>query len=144
MNIKQILDMEVVVQEPIESKDINKAVLNLENVSANWPNSDRSAITNVTFQLPIGGSIGLVGPSGSGKSTVLSVLIKFLNPTTGIYEVDNISSINLSGKEIREHLILSSPEQHIFATTIAENLRIASERPSNGRALRLTHCPSIR
>ena len=128
--IFEILDKEIVVQEPIESKDINKAVLNLENISANWPNSDRSAITNVTFQLPIGGSIGLVGPSGSGKSTVLSVLIKFLNPKTGIYEVDNISSINLSGKEIREHLILSSPEQHIFATSIAENLRIASERPN--------------
>lgn len=128
--IFEILDKEAVVQEPLESQSIDQALLGFENVSAKWPSSETPAITNMTFDLPVGGSLGLVGPSGGGKSTAISVLIKFLNPSNGIYKVNQISSDNLSGQEIRAHLILSSPEQHIFATSIAENLRLASDRPN--------------
>ena len=87
------------------------------------------AVQDVTFKLPENTSIGLVGPSGSGKSTIISVLLKFLTPSTGSYQLGGVNSTELTGTEIRKKLILNSPEQHVFATSIAENLKLASAAP---------------
>ncbi len=127
--IVEILDKELIVQEPLAGVEINRTDLALTHLSAVWPNSDKPAIDDVTFELPASKSIGLVGQSGSGKSTIIAVLLKFLMPSSGIYSIGRINSEDISGPEIRGHIILNSPEQHVFATSVAENLRIASDHP---------------
>jgi ABC-type transport system involved in cytochrome bd biosynthesis fused ATPase/permease subunit len=129
--IIEVMDSQVRVQEPIRSIDLDSVDLDLVNVSASWLDPTQAAINNISFNLPSGSSIGLVGPSGSGKSTIIAVLLKFLSPTDGRYQVGGIDTTKLTGEQIRNRLVLSSPEQHIFATTVAENLRVASNHPES-------------
>lgn len=57
--------------------------IRIENVSYRYPKTDNDVIKNVSFNIPIGQSIGLVGPSGSGKSTIADVILGILTPTSG-------------------------------------------------------------
>lgn len=127
--IVEIFDRQDPVSEPLTKVETYSKRIEMQNVSANWPGISESAISQISFTLPENTSIGLVGPSGSGKSTIIAALLKFLNITSGNYLLGGIDSKNLSGEQIRTKIILNSPEQHIFATTIAENLKIAADHP---------------
>jgi thiol reductant ABC exporter CydC subunit len=129
--IVEILDCEAAVTEPISSREISGYDLQLRAVSARWPQVEEAAISNLNLSVPVNTSIGLVGPSGSGKSTIIALFLKFLSPSEGHYLIDEFDSNDVTGTDIRQRLILSSPEQHIFSTTILENLLIASDDPAN-------------
>ncbi len=141
--IIEIIEKPLPVIEPAKSAEFSGYPIDLKSISATWfadaqnsadtaigePAIGEPAIQNITFKLPENTSIGLVGPSGSGKSTIISVLLKFLTPSTGSYQLGGVNSSELTGTEIRKKLILNSPEQHVFATSIAENLKLASAAP---------------
>jgi ABC-type transport system involved in cytochrome bd biosynthesis fused ATPase/permease subunit len=141
--IIEIIEKPLPVIEPAKSAEFSGYLIDLESISASWFADTQNsadivigdtavqdiAVQDITFKLPENTSIGLVGPSGSGKSTIISVLLKFLTPSTGSYQLGGVNSTELTGTEIRKKLILNSPEQHVFATSIAENLKLASAAP---------------
>ena len=127
--IIEILDRQQPIIEPRISTEITESEIEFQEVSASWPGNQESSIGQVSFKIAPNTSLGLIGPSGSGKSTIISVLLKFLIPTHGKYLFDSVNTLNISGEKIREKLMLSSPDQHVFATSIAENLRIAAADP---------------
>ena len=141
--IIEIIEKPLPVIEPAKSAEFSGYPIDLKSISASWFADTQNsadiaigdtavqdvAVQDVTFKLPENTSIGLVGPSGSGKSTIISVLLKFLTPSTGSYQLGGVNSTELTGTEIRKKLILNSPEQHVFATSIAENLKLASAAP---------------
>ena len=123
----EVMDKPDPIQEPAESAILNSTEIKLTNATATW--LDKASVKEVNFVVPQKSSLGLVGPSGSGKSTIIAILQKFLPLKSGKYTLGGVDSEELTGQAIREKLILSSPEQHIFATSIAENLRLASDHP---------------
>ena len=65
-------------QAPEKSEGIS-----VENVSYRYPNTEKDVLTNVSFKIPSGNSVGLIGPSGAGKSTIADVILGILTPTAG-------------------------------------------------------------
>lgn len=123
--ICDVLDSEDPVGEPETSLQVSGDQITVTEVSAHWPGSSRQAITNINLDTAPGSQIGLVGASGSGKSSIAAVLAKFLTPSDGRYSLGNIDSMNLSGESVREVIKLSLQDSHVFATSIAENLKLA-------------------
>lgn len=68
--------------------------INIDSISFSYPESDRFSLTNITFSVKRGESIGLIGSSGSGKSTLVDILMGILKPTEGTVLADdtNINS----------------------------------------------------
>jgi len=123
--ICEVLDSADPVAEPETSVQISGDEITVTEVSAHWPGSTRSAITGIDLLAAAGSQIGLVGGSGSGKSSIAAVLAKFLTPSDGRYSLGDIDSINLAGESVREVVKLSLQDSHVFATSIAENLKLA-------------------
>jgi ABC-type multidrug transport system fused ATPase/permease subunit len=73
-----------------------------------------------------GNRVALVGPSGCGKSTVLSVLLRFVDPTGGSVSVGDVDLREIDGLAWRRHLIWVPQRPHLFAGTIADNVRIGA------------------
>ena len=57
--------------------------INISNLSYRYPHTERDVLKNVSFDIPLGYAVGMVGPSGSGKSTMADVILGILTPTEG-------------------------------------------------------------
>jgi ABC-type transport system involved in cytochrome bd biosynthesis fused ATPase/permease subunit len=123
--ICEVLDTPDPVLEPESPVQVSGDEIWISEVSAHWPGSTRSAITGIDLLTAPGSQIGLVGGSGSGKSSIAAVVAKFLTPSDGRYSLGSIDSINLAGESVREVIKLSLQDSHVFATSIAENLKLA-------------------
>lgn len=75
---------------PKEAKFLS--TIEFENVSFTYPGSETKAAADITFALPSGSSLAIVGPSGSGKSTVLDLLLGVINPDMGRVLVSGVPS----------------------------------------------------
>lgn len=96
----------------------------LNDVTAAW--SEVPAVRNLSLRVGDGQTTALAGPSGGGKSTILAVLAGLLRPTAGRYTVGGTDTAHVCGSDLRQHITLSMQDAHIFATSVAENLRLAA------------------
>ncbi|MFF5472638.1 thiol reductant ABC exporter subunit CydD [Streptomyces achromogenes] len=110
-----------------------------EEVSVRYPGRSSDAVTGVSFRVEPGETVALVGPSGAGKSTLLSVLLGFVRPTGGRVRVGGADLAGLDLKEWRSRIAWVPQRPHLYAGTIAENVRLARPGADDGavrRALR--------
>jgi len=80
----------------------------------------------VTFEIPFGRSIAIVGRSGAGKSTLLALLLRFWDPTAGRITLNGIDIRELSLTALRDHIAVVSQNAHVFNTSIRENIRLGN------------------
>ncbi|MCB9726926.1 MAG: ABC transporter ATP-binding protein [Deltaproteobacteria bacterium] len=64
--------------------------LRFEDVTFTYPGADRPAVTNVSFHLPPGGKLALVGENGSGKTTLIKLLTRLYQPDSGRVVLDGL------------------------------------------------------
>jgi ATP-binding cassette subfamily B protein len=82
-----------------------------------------AALDGVSFRVAPGERVALVGPSGAGKSTVLSLILRFYDPTGGEILIDGTDIASLDLDELRATTALVPQEVALFADTISENIR---------------------
>ncbi len=63
--------------------------LELENISFQYPGSDKQIIDNISLTIPCGASVGFIGGSGAGKSTLVDILLGLLTPSEGMVKIDS-------------------------------------------------------
>jgi len=112
-----------VPHDPVEIPKGRNA-LRVEAVSAGWT-PGRTAVRDVSFDLPPGARIALTGPSGSGKSTIAALLVRFLDPTAGRITLDGVDLRHIDPDRVRTIVGYLPEDAYLFDTTIAANLRIA-------------------
>tara|TARA_A100001011_G_C14279299_1_gene830810 strand:- start:46 stop:1818 length:1773 start_codon:yes stop_codon:yes gene_type:complete len=69
------------------SISLNKTVT-LNNISYSYPNSERTALKDISLTIPAKSTVGLVGSTGSGKTTTVDIILGLLEPQKGTLEVD--------------------------------------------------------
>ena len=89
-------------------------------------------LRGVSFEVPAGGSLGLIGPTGSGKSTLVQLLPRFYDPEAGTIRLDGINLRDLDVHALRAQVGLVFQEAFLFSGTVAEN--VAYGRPGISRA----------
>ncbi|MCC0097170.1 thiol reductant ABC exporter subunit CydD [Streptomyces flavotricini] len=79
----------------------------------------------VSLEVGPGECVALTGPSGAGKSTLLQVLLGFVEPTAGQVRISGVDLASLSLGQWRERIAWVPQRPHLFAGTIAQNVRLA-------------------
>ena len=80
-------------------------------------------LKNVSFRVPPGGSLALVGPSGGGKTTLCSLLPRFYDVTGGAVLVDGQDVRTLTQESLRRAVGVIQQDVFLFAGTVRENIR---------------------
>jgi ATP-binding cassette subfamily C protein CydC len=83
------------------------------------------ALENVSFSVPEGRRLSIVGESGAGKSTLANLLVRFFDPATGCIRIGGTDIRSLSEPGLRRTVAVISQQSHLFSATIRENLLIA-------------------
>jgi ABC-type multidrug transport system fused ATPase/permease subunit len=89
------------------------------------------ALEDVSFEIPPGGRIAIVGPSGAGKTTLVSLLARFWDFEEGQIFLDGQDIRQYAQSDVRRCLGVISQNAYLFSATVWDNLRIA--RPGASR-----------
>ena len=82
----------------------------------------------MTFDVPAGRTVALVGPTGSGKSTIASLAVRLVDPSTGTVALDGMDVRALSAAELARTLEGGMPNAFAFDPTRVSAPLVASHR----------------
>jgi ABC-type multidrug transport system fused ATPase/permease subunit len=119
----------------------NTFKIQVNNLSFNYPESDKPAISNISFAINSGSTLAIIGSSGSGKTTLADCLLGLLEPTSGNIEIDKTApeiyrtinsgaiayvsqDVALVDGSIKQNVAFALPESEV----IAEKIDIALKR----------------
>ena len=92
---------------------------------------DRPVLTLEHLALRPGEHLGVTGPSGSGKSTLAATLVRFIDPLAGEVRLGGTDLRRLALDDVRRTVGLVDDDPHVFASTLAENVRLARPEASD-------------
>lgn len=96
--------------------------LEVRDLTFCYPGAERPALRDVSFTLPAGGKLGLIGPVGSGKSTLLALLLRLYDPPRGAVFVDGHDVLDLAPAALRALFAYAPQEPFLFSDTVAANV----------------------
>ncbi|WP_285666447.1 thiol reductant ABC exporter subunit CydD [Actinorhabdospora filicis] len=102
-----------------------------EDVTVEYPGV--KALDGATFTVTAGERVALIGPSGAGKTTVLAVLLGFVTPSSGRVLIDGHDLAELDADDWRARLGWVPQRAHLFAGTVADNIRLGDPDAPIGR-----------
>jgi ABC-type multidrug transport system fused ATPase/permease subunit len=97
----------------------------LDHVSFAYPGG-RPVLDDVSFSVPRGGRVALIGPSGSGKSTVAALIQAHLRPGSGQVRVGGHDATTVPVDWVRAQTAVVAQSTYLFTGTLADNLRLAA------------------
>ena len=106
-----------------------EASIRFENVSFDY-DVRRTIIQNISFEVPDGKKVAIVGPTGAGKSTISRLLFKFYNPKSGSIYVNNQNIKEISQQSLRKIIGVVPQDTVLFNETIYYNISYGNPEAS--------------
>lgn len=97
-----------------------------DRVSFSYPNGFK-AIQDVTFEVPAGSRIAVVGRTGSGKTTLVRLISRLWDPTDGTIRIDGLDLRGLPLRQTRSEIGVVPQDPFLFSMSIADNVRFGVE-----------------
>ncbi|MDD2598576.1 MAG: ABC transporter ATP-binding protein [Kiritimatiellae bacterium] len=110
-----------IAKNPIQKEEFTTRV-NFENVVFHYHNSKEPTIKNLTFDIPCGSLVAVVGGTGSGKTTVANLLARFYDVTSGAVLMDGVDVRDMDVADLRRLIGVVTQETVLFNDTIASNI----------------------
>lgn len=122
----EVIDTSSAVSEPNrEVSPPTRFDLHVEGLKMRYAETQGWALDDVSFAIPQGSCLGVVGQTGAGKTSLLNVLLRFWDFQEGSVEIGGLSLRELSGEIIRSLCAVVAQQTHLFNTSIRENLLLA-------------------
>jgi len=117
--------------DPLPPTRPARGEVRIERLSFHYPaRPEHPALHEVSFTVPAGQTVALVGPSGAGKTTVFQLLLRFYTPEVGRILLDGVDIARLTLADLRGTMAIVPQETIVFSTTARENIRYG--RPDAG------------
>jgi ABC-type multidrug transport system fused ATPase/permease subunit len=101
------------------------AALSVRDVSFTYAGQNRRALSDVSFEIPAGKTVALVGMSGAGKTTLAQLLMRFWDPDSGSIALNGTDLRAYKIDELRSRIALVAQDTYLFNDTLRRNILIA-------------------
>ncbi|MEA5570923.1 peptidase domain-containing ABC transporter [Calothrix sp. UHCC 0171] len=112
------------LQQQLEVLPKIRGEVQFENVTFCYGSDKRDTLQNISFRIPSGQTIGIVGTSGAGKTTLVNLLAGLYQPTSGKIYIDGYDIAEVSPQSLRAQLGIVPQESFLFSGTIWENITL--------------------
>lgn len=130
------LDMELPENAAAAGKKSFDSKIVFKDVSFRYDTAENDAVRKVSFELPRGGMVAVVGGTGSGKSTLAGLLARFFDPREGEITMDGTPLRDLKIGDLRSLVGAVTQESLLFNDTIEENIRYGTPGASHEDVVR--------
>ena len=134
------------IKAPVAPKEPVDNSIAFEDVSFTYEGANEPALSHVSFSVPAGSTVALVGPSGGGKTTVASLVPRFWDACAGRVLVGGVDVRSMEPRRLMEHVAFVFQTNRLFKQSVFENVRAArpdARREEVVRALSAAQCDDI-
>lgn len=133
-------EAEFALQSPARSLSLRKlsepAAVHFQDVSFQYnAQSTNQVLQNISFALPAGKTLGIVGRTGSGKSTLIRLLTRLYDPTSGTIRLGNQILQQLEPQAVRRRTGVVTQDVQLFQASLRDNLTFFAEGVPTGRLI---------
>ncbi len=126
MNAKRLWDV-MTFTDPLDEPSYSPVAdwnsdLIFDNVTFSYPGKKKNVLENVSFRIPAGSRVALLGGPGSGKSTILKLLLRLYDPTEGSIRLNGVSFNEMHTFDVRKDVTLVEQDIFLFGTSFKENI----------------------
>ncbi|MDY7251722.1 ABC transporter ATP-binding protein [Bacteroides sp. A1-P5] len=109
-----------VVEHPQSVKEFS---IQFEKVSFSYPGANQKAVDDVSFTIPQGNTVALVGASGGGKTTIARLVPRFWEATEGKVLIGGINVREIAPEELMKYISFVFQNTKLFKTSLLENIK---------------------
>lgn len=113
------------LKEPEQPMIPTDASIVFSDVSFAYPGAKEKALDHISFEVPAGKTVALVGASGSGKSTAASLIPRFYDVQSGSVTVGGVDVRNIEKRELMKRVAFVFQNTHLFKDTLLNNIKAA-------------------
>lgn len=143
--IKAIINEEALKETESPQSPPNNTI-SFEDVSFTYQGAETPAVNHISFVVPEGKTVALVGPSGGGKSTVASLIPRFWDTEQGAVKIGGVDVRNIQSSELLKLVGFVFQDNHLFKTTLLDNIRAARPEATDDQiqaAVKAAMCQDI-
>jgi ATP-binding cassette subfamily C protein LapB len=111
--------------------------IEFRNVSYKFEGASQPVLNNLSFKIPVGQKVALVGKMGSGKSTLSRLIAGIYEPTEGAILIDGVDVRQIDQADIRKNIGIMLQESWLFSGTIRENIQMGYNEYDDDHLLRV-------
>ena len=124
--LTEIMDYETEQSDEQEHTELEQIEGDIEFRDVTFRYGNRNpALDHVSFTIPAGKKVALVGSSGSGKSTITKLLLKYYEPESGEIRVNGVNLDEYTNDSVRRAISYVPQNIELFSKTILDNIRIS-------------------
>ena len=122
--INKLLDAEPEVKdrEDVEDVEVLKGDIEFKNLTFTYPDGDYAALTDVSFKINAGESVGIIGKTGAGKTTLVDLILRVYNVPDGTLFIDGYDVNKIPIARVREYCSYVPQDNFLFSDTIENNI----------------------
>lgn len=122
--IKKIYDVKPEIEDAKElvTLDPVRGNIDFEHVSFNL--DGKQILSDISFSVKAGKTLGIMGATGSGKSSIINMLHRFYDTTEGTVKLDDVDIRKLSLRQLRRNIAVVLQDVFLFSDTIEENIKM--------------------
>lgn len=120
----EVMDAKPEVEEPTHPTELGqvRGEVSFKNVKFSYV-KNRTVLDGVSFDIPAGANIGIVGHTGAGKSTIANLIIRLYDVDEGEITIDGVNVKDISFEELHKNIAIVSQETYLFVGTLFDNIR---------------------
>lgn len=121
--LKKVGGEEVLIQDPAEPVVLPEVSGSIAFDHVSFTLDNKEILKDISFTLPVGKTLGIMGATGSGKSSIINLLGRFYDPTEGSIFLDNVDIRKLGLSQLRRSMAPVLQDVFLFSDTVAENVK---------------------
>lgn len=127
--VSELLDAVQEVDDKPTATDVTEVTGKIEfrHLTFRYPDGDYEALSDVSFTIKPGESVGIVGKTGSGKTTVADLILRCYNVPDGTLLIDDKDVNDITIHSLRNFCAYVPQDNFLFSDTIADNISFASD-----------------
>jgi ATP-binding cassette subfamily B multidrug efflux pump len=133
--LEPVLAQELTIRDHGQILDVPAGSLSLEKVTLTYPGQQKPALDQVSFNLPAGKTLGIVGPTGAGKSSVIRLILRQFEAQQGRLQWGGHALTDFPLHNLRAAVNWVAQEPFLFSSSIANNIALSNPQATREQVM---------
>ena len=141
--INEFLDIVPDIPNTVTTPTPIQGAISFNNVSFTYPDTNITALKNVSFTINQGETLAIIGRTGSGKSTLLELISRLYDVQEGTINIDDKTLTDLNLNDLRSSIGYVPQDAFLFSDSIKENIKFGTTQTSDEEIIAFAKAASV-